>query len=83
MEVVAHDDEGMKKPVPFLCGFDETIFESRLGPIRLENVGPVIASVDHMVDGTGEFQAKLSGHPDILATGQGACCHRDSARIRQ
>ena len=60
--VIAHDHVGMDAPTGLLTGLPEAFFESFARAVGGENIGAVVASVDHMVKGTLVFNAQLAGH---------------------
>jgi hypothetical protein len=69
VEVVAHDDEGVEELGGFLTGGKQAVLESGARFIFLEEITPVVAAVDEVVNGTRENKPSFSCHEATIARG--------------
>jgi hypothetical protein len=60
--MIAHDHKGVEQPPRFGAGFEQTSLKSGLGPLRLEDVHAVVAAINHVVTGSGEFESQFACH---------------------
>ena len=63
MEVVAHNDKGMKPPSCLGARLEQTALERPLALLRPKKIPLVVPTVDHVVTRPRIFQSQLPRHP--------------------
>jgi len=62
MIVIAHEHIRVEHPAGLGARLEQTVLERRPRPLGLEDMCPVIATVDHVVARPGEFESQLARH---------------------
>jgi hypothetical protein len=67
MVVVAHEHMSVQYPIGLGAGLEQAGLKRRLRSLGLEDVRPVVAPVNYVVAGPGEFDLNLRAMPAVSA----------------
>jgi hypothetical protein len=62
VEMIAHDDIRVNAPAEALRRLSQGSNKSFGGTLAVKQGAPVVAAIDHVVTGTGKFNAERAGH---------------------